>query len=431
MNEFSAHEIKIVKHEFEKYAKSDTNPEQLKKTEKFFDRILKNNNAIKLLVDVNTNKIVKSNQYAQEFYGFSEDELHNKEIFDINALNSEEVKEEYQRAKEQGRDYFEGRQKKSSGEIKKVMVRSTPLKIEDRSFMYLIIHEMETEEEENNVEVQEERTQVFSLFSNNEESMLDVDFSDLEQNAKNLVELSNKLAESEDKLQKLNASKDRFFSIISNDLKNSFFYVMGLSKILADPENDDSEEKKLETAQMLHNSSKKLYSFLENLLSWARVQRGEIEYEPEENDLFEISSEVAYLFSAKAEQSEIIIKNYISENTNVFCDANMINTVFRNLISNALNFTSRNGMITLDARTKEEEVEIIVADTGIGISEANIKKLLRIDSKYIGTNVQGEKGTGLGLILCSEFVEKHNGKIWIESELGKGSKFHFTIPRKN
>jgi len=207
--------------------------------------------------------------------------------------------------------------------------------------------------------------------------------------------------------------------------------VMGLSKILADPENDDSEEKKLETAQMLHNSSKKLYSFLENLLSWARVQRGEIEYEPEENDLFEISSEVAYLFSAKAEQSEIIIKNYISENTNVFCDANMINTVFRSLISNALNFTSRNGMITLDARTKEEEVEIIVADTGIGISEANIKKLLRIDSKYIGTNVQGEKGTGLGLILCSEFVEKHNGKIWIESELGKGSKFHFTIPRKN
>lgn len=431
MNEFSAHEIKIVKHEFEKYAKSESNPDQLKKVEKFFDRILKNNNAIKLLVDIKTNKIVKSNQYAQEFYGFSEEELNNKEIFDINALTSEEVKEEYQRAKEQGRDYFEGRQKNSSGEIKKVMVRSTPLTIEDNNYMYLIIHEMEPKEEGDNLENQEAKTQVFSLFSSGEDSNLNDDFSDLEQNTKDFVELTNKLAESEEKFKKLNASKDRFFSIISHDLKNSFFSVMGLSKILADPENDDSEEKKLETAQMLHNSSKKLYAFLENLLSWARVQRGEIEFEPDENDLSDIAAEVIYIFKAKAEQSGVILKNYIPQGTSVYCDANMVNTILRNLISNAINFTPKNGMVTIDAIVRTDEVTISVNDTGIGISQANIKKLLRLDSKHIGTNVSGEKGTGLGLVLCKEFVEKHDGTIWIESELGKGSKFYFSIPNKN
>jgi signal transduction histidine kinase len=203
---------------------------------------------------------------------------------------------------------------------------------------------------------------------------------------------------------------------------------MGLSKILADSENNDSDKKKLETAEMLHNSSKKLYAFLENLLNWARVQRGEIEYKPEEHNLFEIAAEVIYLFKPKAEQNGVIIKNYINEDTTVFCDSNMINTILRNLVSNAINFTEKYGMVTIDAIVRKDEVTILVSDTGVGISQANMKKLLKIDSKHIGTNVSGEKGTGLGLILCKEFVEKHNGKIWIESEFGKGSKFYFTIP---
>ena len=233
------------------------------------------------------------------------------------------------------------------------------------------------------------------------------------------------------KLQKLNASKDRFFSIISHDLKNSFFSVMGLSKILADPENDDSEEKKLETAQMLHNSSKKLYSFLENLLSWARVQRGEIDFNPDEHELFEIVAEVSYLFRPKADQNKVLLITNVEENLIVYCDQNMVKTILRNLVSNALNFTSPNGSVTISARKDEEKVTIEVTDTGVGISETNIQKLLRIDEKYIGTNISGERGTGLGLILCKEFVEKHSGEIWIESEVGKGSKFSFTLPFKS
>jgi len=290
---------------------------------------------------------------------------------------------------------------------------------------------MEIDQVEDEVEMVKKPVPIFSLFTHTDDNILDDDLGLLEEQAKQLVYLSNKLQESEEKLQKLNASKDRFFSIISHDLKNSFFSVMGLSKILADPENDDSEQKKMETAQMLHNSSKKLYAFLENLLSWARVQRGEIEFEPEINNLYDIVAEVNYLFKPKAEQNGIILKSYIDENTDIYCDANMLKTILRNLISNALNFTSPNGMVTVDAIKNKEGITITVKDTGIGISKENIKKLLMIDSKHIGTNVKGEKGTGLGLILCNEFVEKHNGKLWIESELGVGSRFNITIPIKS
>lgn len=271
---------------------------------------------------------------------------------------------------------------------------------------------------------------VYSLISENNDNVLDEDLSLLEQNAKDLVYLSNKLAESEEKLQQLNANKDRFFSIISHDLKNSFFSVLGLSKILADPENDDSEEKKLETAQMLHSSSKNLYAFLENLLSWARVQRGDIDFEPEEYQLYEIVSEVTYLFNSKAKQNGVKLINKIGDDTKVYCDQNMVKTILRNFVSNALNFTKKYGSVTIEAQLDDEKVTLFVIDTGVGISEKNAKKLFRIDEKYIGTNINGKKGTGLGLILCKEFIEMHEGEVWIESEIGKGSKFCFTLPFK-
>jgi PAS domain S-box-containing protein len=430
MNEFSSHEIKIVKTEFAKHVNGELNTEQLKKTEKFFDRILKNNNAIKLLINVETNKIVNSNEAAQRFYGYSQHELHSREIFEINVLKGDEVKAEYIRSKKLGRDYFKSKQKNSLGEIKNVMVRSTPLTMQDDHFIYLIIHELSDDKKNIQNETSVKNAPIFSLSPTEENSFLDDDLSLIEQNAKDLVSLSNKLAESEKKLKLLNASKDRFFSIISHDLKNSFFSVMGLSKILADPENEDSAEKKLETAQMLNNSSKKLYAFLENLLSWARVQRGVTEFEPAENNLYEIAVEVIYLFNQKAEQNGINLTHNISSNTSVFCDSNMTKTILRNLVSNALNFTNNGGSVVIDSKNNEDEVIITVTDTGVGISELNINKLLRIDSKHIGTNTQGEKGTGLGLILCKEFVEKHSGNIWIESELGKGSRFVFTLPNK-
>lgn len=429
MNEFSSHELKIVKSEFAKHSASDTDNELVKKTEKFFERILKNNNAIKLLIDVETVRIVNSNEMAQKFYGYSEEELNQKKISDLNVLKEDEVKAESELSKKLGRDFFESRQKNSKGEIKSVMVRSTSLKIKGRDYIYLIVHEM-PEKKIVEEKMEDKESPVFSLKSENDDNVLDENLSFLEQNAKDLVYLSNKLAESEEKLRQLNASKDRFFSIISHDLKNSFFSVIGLSKFLADPENDDSEEKKLETAQMLHDSATNLYDFLDNLLAWARVQQGEMEYEPEETQLDRVVAEVFYLFNPSAIQQGIKLINNVNDNNMVYCDQNMIKTVLRNFISNALNFTKENGTVTIDAYQDVEKVTISVTDTGVGIKEENIRKLFRIDEKFIGTSVSGKRGTGLGLILCNEFIGKHGGEIWIESEFGKGSTFCITLPFK-
>jgi len=429
MYDFSLHELKIIKSEFEKFSGEDPNQEELLKIEKFFRRILKNNNAIKLLVDRETFQITDSNELAQSFYGFTEKELHEKQIFELNALTKEEVIEEYEQSISENRDYFESKQKDFKNNLKSVMVRSTPIKLSGKTYFYLVIHELENEGEEPEVEAPNtEDPTIFTLPNSVEKKEFDNDLEIIAKNASDLVELSNKLAESEEKLKNLNASKDRFFSIISHDLKNSFFSIMSLSKKLANPKSNEDDEQKAYMAHLLHDNSKKLYSFLENLLTWARVQRGETVYEPDNANLKEITSEIASIFKLKADEKSINLENNVDKNIEVFVDENMIKTILRNLVSNALNFTKNGGNVKILSNTRDDEVVVTVEDNGIGISKENQQKLLRIDKKYIGTNTNGEKGTGLGLILCKEFIEMHGKEIWIESELRKGSRFNFTLP---
>ncbi len=429
MYDFSLHELKIIKSEFEKFSDENVNPEELFKVEKFFRRILKNNNAVKLLVDRETFQIADSNELAQSFYGFTEKELHEKQIFELNALTKEEVIEEYERSISENRDYFESRQKDFKNNFKSVMVRSTPIKLSGKTYFYLVIHELGNEGVQEEVEVPETETPtIYTLPKSVEKEEFDNDLEIIAKNAHDLVELSNKLAKSEIKLKNINASKDRFFSIISHDLKNSFFSVMSLSKKLADPNSNEDNEQKAYMANLLYDNSKKLYSFLENLLTWARVQRGETIYEPDVVNFKKIVSEIFSIFKLKADEKEISLENKVDENIEVFIDENMIKTILRNLISNALNFTKDRGSVKIFSEKRDDEVVITIEDSGVGISKENQQKLLRIDKKYIGTNIDGEKGTGLGLILCKEFIEKHDKEIWIESELGKGSRFNFTLP---
>ncbi len=432
MFDFSLHELKIIKAEFEKFEGENPDSSELLRTEKFFKRILKNNNAIKLLVDRKTFQIYDSNEMAQKFYGFTEEELSNKLIYDLNVLSKEEVIQEYERAAEENRDYFESRQKDSNNTIQKVIVRSTPVKLSGKTYFYLVIHELEKELEVFEPEEPEfEKTTIFTLPESAEKKEFDDDLELIEKNARDLVVLSNKLAESEKLLQKLNASKDRFFSIISHDLKNSFFSIMSLSKKLADPENIESEEQKTHVAQLLHENSTKLYSFLENLLTWARIQRGETTYEPKIIDLHKLCTEIVQIFLLKAGEKNITLENCVDNNTKVLADENMVNTILRNLVSNALNFTKCSGTVTIYSEAKGDNIVLSVEDNGVGISKDNQKKLFQIDQKYIGRNTEGEKGTGLGLILCKEFIEKHGKEIWIESEVGTGSKFKFTLAKIN
>lgn len=232
-------------------------------------------------------------------------------------------------------------------------------------------------------------------------------------------------------LNALNKTKDKFFSIIGHDLRNPFDIIMGLSEIMIldfkkmDPKNIDYY------LTSIYNSSKLAHELLENLLTWARMQTGSIEYVPETFDATLKIKESVELLTASASKKKIKIKAFAKEETLIFADINMFTTIIRNLIANAIKFTNQNGNIFIYINKKDNFQEITVEDTGVGISEENIKKLFRIDTKHATLGTEKEKGTGLGLLLCKEFIDKHGGTIWVNSEIGKGSKFTFSIPITN
>jgi two-component sensor histidine kinase len=175
-------------------------------------------------------------------------------------------------------------------------------------------------------------------------------------------------------------------------------------------------------------SAERLYALLENLLAWSRMQRGLVEYTPETLDLAQIADESVTLFTSNAEHKQITLTSTIQEPIIVHADYAMVNTIVRNLVSNALKFTPTGGRITLAAQTNADHVEIAVADTGRGMTPEIIAKLFRIDSQYTTTGTAGETGTGLGLHLCHDLVQKNGGTIWVESTPGQGTTFRFTLP---
>jgi len=235
------------------------------------------------------------------------------------------------------------------------------------------------------------------------------------------------LVKSEKKLREANATKDKFFSIIAHDLKNPFNSIVGFSDLLLKNIDKYDKDKILNFVKNINNSSKQAFILLENLLLWARSQSGNIEFYPTKNNLKNIIQENILLAENQANNKEIQIENHITDDYFVFCDKNMINTVIRNLLTNAVKFTTNKGKITTAIKLIENNYEVTISDTGVGISPENIDKLFRIDSKHQTLGTADEKGTGLGLILCKEFIEKHKGKIWAESEKGKGSDFKFTL----
>ncbi len=244
-----------------------------------------------------------------------------------------------------------------------------------------------------------------------------------------LLAAHDELQKTNSQLQELNASKDKFFSIISHDLRSPFNVMLGYSQILDERFDDLEQERIKKDIKKLRKSAEGLYALLENLLTWSRIQRGAIEYDPEEIDLSDVADENIDLFCARADQKQITLRSMIQMGEEVYADENMLNTVIRNLVSNALKFTPDGGRIELSVQPSGEYVEVSVADTGTGIIEEDIPKLFRIDAQYTNVGTDGEKGTGLGLSLCQDLVEKNGGEIWVESEHGKGSTFKFTLPK--
>ena len=240
-----------------------------------------------------------------------------------------------------------------------------------------------------------------------------------------------KLKEVEDELQKLLITKDKFFSIIAHDLKNPFNSLIGLSQLLVHGFDRMSPEKIKHFHKNLYQISKKGYELLINLLEWSRSQMGTIQYQPILLNIYGLTEETFSLYNSKALEKEITLTNSTIEDSLVLADKNMIKTILRNLISNALKFTERGGAIEILENNFKGFKEITVRDTGIGISPEDIKKLFKLDKNFTTSGTEDETGTGLGLILCKDFVEKHGGNIRIESKIGFGSKFIFTLPTNN
>jgi signal transduction histidine kinase len=195
-------------------------------------------------------------------------------------------------------------------------------------------------------------------------------------------------------------------------------------------ENEDFTKAELtESSKFMHESALTLFKLIENLLEWAQTQRGTISFTPQELNLSDIAIQNIGIINQRALQKGITIINEVMVTEKIYVDIKMIDTILRNLLSNAVKFTRRDGKVIVRAKkTKGEMVEVSVSDTGVGISEEDIKKLFKIEEKVSSKGTDGELSTGLGLLLCKEFVEKHGGKIWVESEVGKGSKFIFTVP---
>lgn len=229
-------------------------------------------------------------------------------------------------------------------------------------------------------------------------------------------------------LHELNASKDKFFSIISHDLKSPFTVLLGYTDIIIENVETYTPDELKEDAVNLQNTAKKLYNLLENLLTWSRIQRGVMKYAPKPIDVYEIAQNNVRLFTPKAKQKQIALRTVIRQHMMAYADYRMVDTVFRNLTSNALKFTPTGGSITFSATQNEQSIEVSVADTGIGIPEEVLPRLFRIDAHYMKSGTDGEEGTGLGLSLCRELVEKNSGKIWVESKIGEGTTFRFTLP---
>lgn len=232
----------------------------------------------------------------------------------------------------------------------------------------------------------------------------------------------------EAELRMLNATKDKFFSIIAHDLKNPFNSLLGFSDLLKnDYDNFDKEEIK-RFIHIMHDSSKTGFDLLENLLQWSRSQTGRIAFIPVEVNVRDVLLGCVDLLESSARKKQITIYHDIPENIRITGDIEMLSTVFRNLISNAIKFTSIGGSIKVKAKLNARYTEIIIVDTGVGISNEKINDLFRIDKQVSTFGTANEKGTGLGLVLCKEFIDKHNGKIKVVSEPKNGSEFKVFLP---
>lgn len=239
---------------------------------------------------------------------------------------------------------------------------------------------------------------------------------------------TTKTKELENELKKLNIDKDRFIKILAHDLKNPFNSLLGFSDLLIENLHEFDKENIEKQLKIINRTIHKTFQLLEDILEWTNSKAGNLPFKPGIIKLNEICNEQIEQIKYQAYSKKIAIKYFESEQIRVRADVNMLKAILRNLIRNAVKFTNADGLINIYAEKAEKNVIITVSDNGIGIMQEDITKLWNISDRLINEGTAGETGTGFGLLLCKEFVERHNGKIWVESEFGKGSDFKFSLP---
>lgn len=243
------------------------------------------------------------------------------------------------------------------------------------------------------------------------------------------------LARQAEELGKLNSAKDKFFSIVAHDLKGPFLPVLGNAELLIEIADTVEAEEVRERCKIIYDTGSRVIDLLDNLLQWSRMQMERINFEPICFDLKEIIENNVWLFTQSAANKDITLEGRVDDGTIVFADINMLNIVLRNLTSNAIKFTPIQGKVTITVNANHTQpghppnfIEVAVQDTGVGIAAENQHKIFRIDEHYTTPGTAQERGTGLGLIITKEMVERNGGQIWVESQPNEGTTFYFTIP---
>ncbi|MCP4153241.1 MAG: HAMP domain-containing histidine kinase [bacterium] len=256
-------------------------------------------------------------------------------------------------------------------------------------------------------------------------------------NYKKLMEANDQIQKQKNELETLNRElreanvvKDKFYSIIAHDLRNPLQFLL-LSTGLLDSDFTSMEEGAIRKyIEKIFNTSKNMSGLLENLLEWSQSQYGKIQCRPQTLELSLLARDNTRFFSGNAEKKDIRLFSEIPENSFVYADENMVNSVFRNLVSNAVKFTNPGGEIKITCSEDDEFIQTTVFNTGVAIPQDKIAKFFKISEKYTTTGTANEKGSGLGLILCMEFIEKNGGQIKVKSEENVGNFFEFSLPKK-
>lgn len=406
-------------------------------------------NSYEGILFVEDNRIIDCNERAVQLFGYNKDELMEmtpdrlSPAFQPDGSNSDVTIQNYSFSTNKGiHQFFEWQFRKKDGSLFFTEVSMSKIETYNEALLLYVIRDItERKKHENKLKriyddlekkVAERTVELKAILdrvsnSNIEHQIL---IDRLSKESQKLIKVNKKLAVSEQSLKQALDTKDKFFSIIAHDIKNPLYSIILNSEILVNYGDEFDNERLLQKHNQIYMTTKRLNELLENLLQWARSQMGKIDYEPSEFDLNKMVSEITDLYKPHLDNKSIVIDNDIPRHKIIYADIKLVNTIIRNLVSNAIKFSNKGSKIEVSEIENEDNTEIIIKDFGVGIPQEKAAEIFNVGKTSSTPGTEKEKGTGLGLLLCKEFVELHGGSIWVVSSPGAGSEFHFTIPYK-